>query len=565
MLRELRIRDYAVISDLTLELEPGLNVLTGETGAGKSILVEALALLLGERASSEAVRSGQSRALVEGTFDVSAVPTIRVLCEAAGIALEDGWLILRREVQREGRNRAWVNGSPATAGLVSRLGDVIVDLHGQHEHQALLRRDVQRRMLDEYAGASDLATRVDIAHATVLDLAGQLEHTRRQTAAAVERAEYLRFQAGEIEEAKLEAGEEDSLRAEERRLGHSEELLALSDALHGTVYRDEDSLVDRLGALRRRLADLERIDPATADLGELYGAALAALEELGRRSGEYHAGVEHDPARLAAVRERLDLLHRLSRKYGGSVEDVLAVGAAARAELDEIEMSGAAIARLEKALSRESELLREQAEELTKHRTAAAERLAGEVSALLPELGMPNGEFRVVLEPVSEPGRHGFERVEFRVRLNPGIDIGPLARVASGGELSRVMLALKAVLAEVDAVPCLIFDEIDAGIGGRVAHRVGARLSEVATRHQVLVVTHLPQIAARAAAHHQVEKSESGGIVVTKARRLEGVERIEELARMLGGDPESELSRRHAEELLSEDSHRDPQAAGHGL
>ncbi len=298
MLTELRIRNYAVIDDLHVDLGPGLNVLSGETGAGKSIIVGALSLLLGERAASDVIRAGEDRAVVEGVFEIGGRPELRRRCEDAGIDVSDDLLILRRELQREGRNRAWVNGSAATAGLIGELGGALVDLHGQHEHQALLRPGPQRQIVDAFAGSGSLATAVRSAWQSVQRVSRVLEETRRQAAEAADGAAELERAAKEIEAAALQPGEEESLSSEIRRLEHSEELLALSDALHGAVYGSEDALVDRLGELRRPLEDLIGIDPDTRELEELYEAARLGLDELGRRLRDYRYAVEHDPARL---------------------------------------------------------------------------------------------------------------------------------------------------------------------------------------------------------------------------------------------------------------------------
>lgn len=551
MLKELRVRNYAVIDEVHLELGPGLNVLTGETGAGKSILVGALSLLVGERASAEVIRAGEDRALVEGVFEIPADPALRERCDQAGIDLSDGWLILRRELQREGRNRAWVNGSPATAGLVGEIGGALVDLHGQHEHQALLRPGPQRRILDAFAGAESIAAAVRSAWESLQAARRAEEELARRTSETRERADLLRHKAKEIEAAKPSPGEEEAMAAEIRRLEHSEELLALSGELHEAVYGGEEALVDRLGRLGRALESLLRIDPGADDLRELYGGTRVTLEELGRRLSEYHHSVQHDPARLERLRQRQDLLYRLRRKYGGTIEDLVEEGRRARTELSALETSDADLRRLEREAEDAGRELALRAAALTEARTGAAARLARDVSALLPDLGMPGGVFRLALEARESPGPDGAEDVAFLVSLNPGFDPGPLARVASGGELSRVMLALKTVLAGVDEVPSLVFDEIDAGIGGRVAHRVAERLAGVAEEHQVFAITHLPQIAARAATHFRVEKGERDGRATTEVVALDPVARVEEIARMLGGDPESEVSRRHAEELLA--------------
>ncbi len=550
MLRELRIRHYAVIEDLSLELAPGLNVLSGETGAGKSIIVGALSLLLGERASTDDVRAGEERALVEAAFDVEGREELVDACRRAGVEPDEGWLILRREVQREGRNRAWVNGSPATAGLIWELGSALVELHGQHEHQLLLERGEQRRVLDAFADAGELADRVSELHAALAERREALEGVRERAGRARERADWLRFKAEEIASAGLSAGEEEELRAEASRLENSEELTELSGWLHEAVYGGDGSVVDRLGEAGRRMEDLVRLDPEAEEFREMLASARAELEELGRRLAAYSGDVEHDPGRLARVRERLDEIFRLQRKYGDTVAEVLEAGRAARDELEAMEGSERRIEELQAEIDGLADELRERADELTARREEGAERLARAVEPLLAGLGLEGGRFEVALEPREEPGPNGAEYVEFRVSLNPGFEPGPLRRVSAGGALSRLLRALMPVRARVDDVPSLVFDEIDAGVGGQVAHRVAEKLASVSERHQVFVITHLPQIAARAGAHWRVTKEEAGGRAATSVELLEGEARIEELARMLGGDPESGLSRDHARELL---------------
>ncbi len=551
MLKELRIRNYAVIDDLRVELEPGLNVLTGETGAGKSIVVGALSLLLGERASSEVVRSGEDRALIEGVFDISTMPQLARVLESEGIDHGDDWLILRREVLREGRNRAWVNGSAATAGLIGRLGADLVDLHGQHEHQALLRRDAQRDILDVYGGARPAAEVVEDSFQALREIRARIDATRRRLAETRERSDYLEYRANEIEAARLEPGEEETATAEARRLEHSEDLMALSGSLEAAVQGDDESVVDRLGELGRALNELVQIDPEADHLRSLYNEAMASIEEFGRRLSAYHNAVEHDPDRLEELRVRLDLVYRLKSKYGETVEAVLEAAAAARAELEAADRGSLDLEALEREAEDARLRLEREAAALTALRRTAATDLERSVSEQLPELGMDGGRFQVLLEPLAEIGPAGAEAIEFRVSLNPGFEPGSLARIASGGELSRVMLALKTVLAGADAVPCLVFDEIDSGVGGLVAHHVAARLADVAQRHQVFAITHLPQIASRADTHLHVDKIESDGLAAARVQRLDGDARIDELARMLGGDPGSETSRRHASELLS--------------
>ncbi len=551
MLVELRIRDYAVVEDLSLTLGPGLNVLSGETGAGKSIIVGALSLLLGERASSSVVRAGAERATVEGVFDVSAVPSLEARLEDLGFRTDQGLLILRREVASEGRNRAWVNGSPATAGVVGELGNALVDIHGQHEHQTLLRAVEQRTILDAYAEAEEEAAAVHAVHEELRELEQERQRREERVRELESRADFLRFQLDEIEGAELAEGEDEALEAEGRRREHAEELLEGANTAYEMLYAGEGSVADRIGEARSLLSRLARFDPEPLEeASRLLDDGFHAINEVGRRLGDDASSVEHDPERLEAVRARLDLIFRLKRKYGPELSDVLETGRRVRTELSELQEADHDLDALRARAERGQEDLRRAAAALTDIRAAGAARLSEAVTALLPELGMPEATFQAHLRPQERVGAHGAESVEFLVAPNPGFEPMSLARIASGGELSRIMLALKAILADVDRLPVLVFDEIDAGIGGGVASAVATTLQEVSQRHQVFVVTHLAQLAVRARGHYLVEKETSGERTSTRVRVLDGDDRVEEIARMLGGDPESARSREHARELL---------------
>ena len=550
MLTHLRVRDYAVLDDVALELGPGMSALSGETGAGKSLLVGALSLLLGERASGEVVRAGAERAVVEGVFDVAGRTDLVARLTELGIEPEEGLLILKREVAAGGRSRAWVNGSPATATLVGELGSALVDLHGQHEHQALLRADEQRRILDAFAGATAVAGEVSVLHAERARLLRELADADARRRELETRADFLRFQKEEIFGAEVEPDEDRALDEEVGRLEHAGELASESGALAERLYAGEDALADQVAGARAALERIARLDPALRETVEMLDNAYQQLTEAGRRLGDYAGAVEHDPARLEWIRARLDRLFRLKRKYGPELADVIASGERVATELSELEGAAFDLDRLRERVQGAGARLDEAAARLTKARRAAAVKLQDAVEALLPELGMPGGTFVVGLDALDQPAAGGAEAIELRVSLNAGFEPKPLRRVASGGELSRVMLALKTVLAAVDRAPTLVFDEIDAGIGGAVAVAVAAKLRAVADVHQVLVVTHLPQLASRAHAHVMVEKGTRKGVASTSVRALDGEERVREIARMLGGDPESQRSRAHARELL---------------
>jgi DNA repair protein RecN (Recombination protein N) len=552
MLTELRIRNFAIIESLTLPLARGFNVLSGETGAGKSIIVGALGLLLGERASTDLIRTGADRATVEGVFEIADHPEIARLLDERGIDVEESLVVLKREIAAAGRARAWVNGTPVNAGLLAEIGRLLVNLHGQHEAQTLLDSESQRRILDAFAGAVEHAQLVRQAHDELLAVRREITDLARRRAEAERRADYLRHVVGEIEDARLVEGEDVRLEDEARRLEHAEELRSLSAGMAAMIEGDGEgeSVLQRLGTIERQLAAIQRIDPSLARLQELYDNAFYAIEALARELEEYERSVELDPARLEEVRRRRDLLFRLTKKYGDTLADVIETGRRSRAELDLVDSAALDIRQLEARERATAERLREHAEELTSLRVAAAERLAAAVDAVLPDLGMPDGRFRVRLVPLAEIGSCGAEDVEFRVSLNVGHEDRPLSRVASGGELSRVMLALKTILARLDRVPTLVFDEVDAGIGGRVGLQVGETIRRVAGYHQVFAITHLPQNAARAHHHILVSKGARGGVTTADVTVLADEPRVTEIARMLGGDPESDVSRAHAAELL---------------
>ena len=550
MLTELRIKNFAIIESLSLPLARGFNVLSGETGAGKSIIVGALGLLLGERASTDLIRTGADRATVEGVFDVADRPQIAVLLDERGIDAEESFVVLKREVASAGRARAWVNGTTVSASILAEVGRLLVNLHGQHEAQTLLDGDAQRRILDAFAGATEQAAAVRDAYDGLSAARREIADLRRRRADAEKRADYLNHVVQEIEAAKLIDGEDVRLEDEARRLENAEELRELSTGIAEAIEGEDGSVLQRLAAVERLLSTITRVDPTLARLQELYDTAYYNLEALARELTEYESSVELDPARLEEVRRRRDLLFRITKKYGPTLADAIEAGSAARAELDLITSADLDLRTLEERERVAAAALQDRAAALTVLRSQAAERLGRAVDEVLPDLGMPDGRFHAALVPLRDVGPDGAEAVEFRVSLNVGHEQRPLARVASGGELSRVMLALKTILARLDHVPTLIFDEVDAGIGGRVGLQVGETMRRVASYHQVFAITHLPQIAARAHHHILVSKGARGGVTTADVAVLEGEPRVTEVARMLGGDPESDVSRAHARELL---------------
>jgi DNA repair protein RecN (Recombination protein N) len=552
VLTELRIRNFAIIDALTLPLAPGFNVLTGETGAGKSIIVGALGFLLGERGTADLIRTGAEKASVEGIFDASGDRELIALLDARGVDVDDPTtIVLRREIVSSGRTRAWINSATTTAAVLAEVGRALVSLHGQHEAQTLLDEESQRAILDAFGSATVVAARVRAAHDDVLAVAREMQSLKTRKADAERRADYLRHLVAEIDEAQLKTGEDVTLEEEARRLEHAEELKSLAAGLAGILEGEEGAVLESLGHMQRSLAAIQRIDASLTRLQELYDGAFYSLQELARELDEYERAVDLDPSRLAEVQRRRDLIFKLTKKYGPSLEAVAETLRVARSELDLVDSGSLDLRQLEQRHREAVELLGRSAAELTSLRRDAAARLATEVDNVLPELGMPDGRLDVHMRARAEIGAVGAEDIELRVALNRGHESRPLARVASGGELSRVMLALKTILARLDRVPTLVFDEVDAGIGGKIGLQVGDTMRRVARHHQVLAITHLPQIAARAHHHIVVEKGARGGITSADTRVVEGDERVIEVARLLGGDPESDVSLAHARELLS--------------
>jgi DNA repair protein RecN (Recombination protein N) len=548
VLAELRVRDLATIADVTLQLGPGLNVLTGETGAGKSMLVDALALLLGDRAASGGVRPGAAKSVVEGAFEGMA-PSTRGQVEELGLDVDEGRLVVRREVAAEGRSRAWVNGSPTTASVLAELGALLVDLHGQHETQSLLHPEAQRDILDAFAHADAERAALKEAYALVAGLRAEESSLAARRDEVRRRADYLRHVVEEIDAARIKPGEEESLQLEARRLSQAEALVEQAQRIVEALEGEGGNALGALGLAGRALTALEKIDPSTGGWREFLDGAYTHLSELSRLTTEYASSVQEDPERLATVERRRDLLFRLTGKYGATLDAVLETRNAAGAELDLLDTADIDLRSLAARRSASEAALRSAADALTTRRREASDRLARAVNRLLPRLGLPGGKLSVVLSPLDEAGPHGQESVQLQVQLNVGLDPKPLAKVASGGELSRLMLALKVVLVKHDAIATLVFDEVDQGIGGETGAQVGSALAEVAESHQVLVITHLPQIAARADSHLVVLKQARRGIATSDVQVLYGEDRINEIARMLG-DTEGDAARRHAQALL---------------
>src|SRR5882724_2636888 len=558
MLLEIRVRNFAVIDAVTASFGPGLNVLTGETGAGKSMLLDAILLIRGARAQTDVIRTDTETATVEALFEVGPRSPVESVLDEAGLGLDQGQLVIRRELARSGRHRAFVNDSPVTVGLLERLGDHLVEIHGQHEHQRLLEPARQLDLLDRFADAEELRDRVGDLFAKHRAARAELERARAAERDRAQREDLLRLQVSELDGARLRVGEEEELRVERRRLQHAERLSGGLAEAGGLLNDDDGSAMSRLHRAARLLRDLARLDPAFAAPADSVDGAGALVEDALAAVRSLRESIMMAPGRLETVDERLDALTRLKRKYGATESAMLEFRDEAAAELERLGRHEEILAEQERTLGELDTELSGAAHELAKRRHDAAERLAGVTARELRQLGMERARFEIAVSrvPFEEIGPRGVDRVEFRLSTNPGEDVRPLSRIASGGELSRTMLAIKAILARADRVPTMIFDEVDSGIGGRVAAAVAQKLAAAAEGRQVLCVTHLAPIAARAAHHVRVSKSVRGGRTRVAAELVTGEARVEEIARMVAGDRVTETARGHARELLGRPASR---------
>ncbi len=561
MLRFLRIRNLAVIEAVEVEFEPGFNVLTGETGAGKSILVEAVGLLLGARASSDLVRTGEAQAAIEAIFE-----------DADGREL-----IVRREITSQGRSRSFISGALATAAALRDLSARLVELHGQHEHQALLDPLTHLPLLDEYAGLGELSAKTVDVWTRVRTLREQLERSRMDAREKAARLDLIAFQLGEIEKASAKPGEDEELAATRQVLASAERIQRLCEESYAALYESDGAALSGLSGVWKRVSELAAIDPQFAPYADARDGIKSQLEDLAFFLRHYADGIDASPGRLQHVEDRLALLDRLKRKYGPSLQEVIDKGHALARERELLTGAGERAGDLVKELEGADAAYLEVARGLSRKRRSAAIGFARELEALVAELAMARTRFEVRFNEGELPeeawSERGVDQAELFVSPNPGEDLRPLARIVSGGELSRVMLALKTLALRTPGVvtgtashpvssKTLIFDEVDAGIGGRVADVVGSRLRALGDRFQVLCITHLPQIAARGTTQFRIEKAVRGNRTLTSVERLDGAGRVDEVARMIGGASVTEPVRASARELLESGARKPKAQAG---
>ena len=537
MLTLLKIRNLALVDELVWELGPGLISVTGETGAGKSVIVGALKLVLGERADKSLIRTGEDSSSVEAVFELSDPREVNAILEDGGLTPCDDTQLIVRRVIGQTANRQFVNDSPVTLALLKRLGEHLVDLHGPHDHQSLLSTERQLSMLDAYAGA-------ETAHQSYRDSfrswrakATELDELRHAENASEQEIELLRYQIQEIESANLKPEDEQDLEDRWRRASNASRLVETAAAA-ATALNADDGILERLSEVQRLVRDLEKLDPSIREQTSSLETAVLELQDLESNLTEYAGELDINPAEAASLEERVNLLESLKRKYGPTLADVLARRDQAAERLDSIENRSEKLETLTKELAACRASLDAAAKSLSAIRKKSAPKLAKEIAAQLKDLGFKQSSFEVPLHNLADPGPQGFESVEFQFGPNPGEPLLPLRQIASSGEISRVMLAVKSALADQDATPLMVFDEIDANVGGEVARAVGRKMAALGTRHQVVAITHFPQVAATAALHFVVEKEVSGGRTRSRLFPVQGESRIQELVRMLGGGGE---------------------------
>jgi DNA repair protein RecN (Recombination protein N) len=572
MLTTLRIKNLALVTDLTLELQPGCNVITGETGAGKSIIIGALNLVLGERADRALIRSGEEGCSVEAVFDVSKLRApLKSFLEENGLEpCEDHQLVLKRTFTANGSNRQFVNGSPTTLNALAAIGEWLVDMHGPHDHQSLLHPAKQLLILDAYGRLEKERE----AFGELVRRRAVLENEKSglivDEKTYAQQLDLLRFQVQEISSARLQPDEETAVEEEFNRASNSAKLLQLSQVALDALSESENSLLTQAGTIGRSLQDLQRVDSGAANLAELHSQAIGALHELQSELSHYAERISLDPARLAELEERLDLIHSLKRKYGANIAEIIAFGDEAKKKLQSLESRDEELARLNAELQKLDAEISKAGQALSSKRKKIIPQLAKAVSKQLEDLGFKQSKFDVAINSAgaevtrlktekaetsqslltSAPTikQTGLDEIEFQFAPNPGEPAKSLRAIASSGEMARVMLALKTVLTAEDEIPVLVFDEVDANVGGETANVVGEKMKQIAARRQVLCITHLPQVAAPAGAHYVVTKQVKNGRTISEIQLLGKKERVTELARMLGG--QTDAARKHAEALL---------------
>lgn len=550
MLTDLLIKNFAIIDNLHVTFRPGLNILTGETGAGKSIIIDAVNLILGARASSDLVRSGEEEAVVEAVFDIAGNASLAAMLEEMGTGVDDE-LLVRRIISRGGKNRVFVGGGLSTLSVLSEISRELVNIYGQHEAQNLLRPENHLALVDGFAGHLPLRREYGTLFGAYQHLTEEIRQLEEGEREAAQRIDLLSFQSREIADASPVAGEEEELLRERELLTHAEKLYQHSRGVYEILYGSEPSVLGRLAEAKAAVGEITAIDVALSQLGETLDSATIQIEDCALSLRDYAERVELDPDRLRNVEDRLDRIRLIRKKYGPTIQEVIDYKVRIDSELDRLLGRERSREELDAALRELSGKLERIGGELSERRKRSADGMKKAMERELGDLAMPHAIFEVAFESFAEPKGFGMERAEFLFSPNPGEPPKPLARIASGGELSRLMLALKQIHPESD-VPTLVFDEVDAGISGVTSALVGRKLKNVSRGQQVLCITHLPQVAAYADHHYRVEKQAEGGRTVTRVETVAGDERVREVARMLGGVKITDMTLEHAREMIAE-------------
>jgi len=563
MLKSFEVKDYALIEHISVEFRNGLNIITGETGAGKSILIDAMSLLLGERASTEVVRKGAQKSFVEGIFDVKGNKKVKSLLEESDVDFNEE-LIIRREISLKGTNRCFINDTPVNLNLVKDVGNLLVDLHGQHEHQSLLRTETHIDYLDEFGNYQDMLQQYKSLYSELLTKEYELKGLREKESIIKEKKDFYAFQIKEIDNISPQEDEEEKLNEELKILENSEKLAELTSEIYQLLYESDNSVQDSLSKVKNHLQKLSEIDKTFIDAVNQSESALAQIEDISNIVRSYNSKINLDPGEVEGKRERLGTINLLKKKYGGSVKSILEYRKKIGEEFELAENFAGKINELSKNIIELRKNAGFLAKKISQQRIHASKLVKKGIEETLKELGIPNPEFKTEIRNTSsekdngvfvddklfEATSKGIDDVEFFISTNPGEDLKPLAKVASGGEVSRIMLALKSTLAKNDKLPLLIFDEIDVGVSGRIAQKVGNALKNLASFHQVISITHLPQIASLADHHYSIEKITQNERVISSIKKLPESERITEIAKLLSGEKITEASLKSARELI---------------
>jgi len=549
MLLELTLRNFAIIDELTVNFGEGLNILTGETGAGKSIIVDAINLILGEKASTDLIKSDKEEALIEALFGISKKRELKDKLISSGLESKGDEVVIKRVIPRAGRSRVYINGSIATFNLLEQIVEGLVDIFSQQEHQTLLKEERHLEVLDEFGGLGSLTGRVSELYKGTTKLKREIEELERDQKNKIEREDFLRFQCKEIDSVRLEPGEDERLEEERKKLANAERLFSVANEAYGILYEGEKAVTDVLKRIRNQINEVAKIDASLVDVAKSIEKGTIEIQDAAFTLRGYASNISFDPQRLSSIEIRLEEIKKLKRKYGGSIIEILEKRKSLEDELGRISGGGERIEALKKDVEFVESELNNCARELSEKRRQAAGRLMLSVSKELGEVGIKGGKLLVEFEkkPISELG---FERVSFLFSANPDEKPKPLTRVVSGGELSRIMLVLKEILARVEGGSILIFDEADSGIGGAVAETVGRKIKNLSKRYQVICITHLPQVAKFADTHFRVTKMFRGNKTRVQIKALNYDERVEELGRMLGGIKVTEKTIEAAREML---------------